>query len=144
MRRSDRDPRKLGLGRGHRRKAAAALELALLMPMLSYVCVVTIDYSRLFFFWTTIAPCALNGAYYLSDSNMAASSGYSSYQQAALADASNLSPAPTVSTTSGTDSSGNAYVTVTVSYAFQTLFNYPGIPSSVTLSRKVQMAVTPP
>ncbi len=130
--------------RGKRRRAAAAAELALLLPLLCYICAITIDYARLFFAWTTIAECAYNGAYYLADSNVATGSQWTSYQQAALADAANLSPTPTVSSTAGTDSNGNLYQEVTVTYNFSTQFSYPGIPSAVTLTRKLRMAQTPP
>ena len=126
------------------RSGAAAVELALILPLLCYVCVVTIDFARLFFAWTTLATCAFNGAYYLSDSNVAAATGYSSVQEAAQDDADNISPTPTVGSTTGTDGSGTAYVEVTVTYTFTTLFNYPGIATSTTISRKLRMAKTPP
>jgi len=132
-------------GRRHRRRAAAATELALLLPVLCYIGVITVDYSRLFFAWSTIAECAHNGAYYLSNTaNVTTATGWSTLQEAVLADATNLNPAPTWTQTSGTDASGNAYVAVTVSYVFTTQFSYPGIPTTTTLSRKLQMAVTPP
>jgi hypothetical protein len=92
----------------------------------------------------TVANCARNGALYACDSAFASNSAYTSIQQAALADSGNLSPAPTVSSTTGTDTSGNNYVEVTVSYPFQGIINYPGIPSSFTISRTVRMAVSPP
>lgn len=132
------------VGRGpRRRRAVAAAELALLLPLLSYITVATIDYSRLFYAYITIAEAAENGAIYLSSTTIATSSGYTSYQQAALADTTNLSPSPTVSSGSGTDTAGNTYVEVTVSYTFTTIFSYPGIPTSTLLSRKLRMAVTP-
>jgi Flp pilus assembly protein TadG len=127
-----------------RRRAAAALELVLVLPMLSFVWLVTIDYSRLFYAWATLADCARNGAFYASDPEFASSTTFTSIQQAALADSSNLSPSPTITSTSGTDSGGNNYVLVTATYTFRTVANYPGIPNSVALSRSLQMVVTPP
>ncbi len=130
-----------GNGR-RRRKAAAATELALILPALCYIAAITIDYSRLFFAWTTIAGCAYNGASYASLNPGAAQSAVS---VAALTDATDLTnPAPTVSPiTSGTDSGGNLYVEVTVSYTFQAKFTWPGMPTTVALSRKLRMATTP-
>ena len=128
----------------HRSRAgAAALELALLLPVLCYIAVITVDYSRLFMAWITLAEAVYSGAYYESDSKVATNSGFSSYTVAVLADTGSLSPNPTISTGSGTDSSGNAYVTVTATWTFTTIFNYPGIPSSTTLTRTLQMAKTP-
>ena len=125
----------------NRRRAAAAAELALLLPVLCYICVITIDYSRLFFAWTTIAVCAYDGAYYYSHNPTATTSAIST---AATSDATNLtSSALTVTPGSGTDTAGNAYVEVNVAYVFTTQFSYPGIPTSSTISRKLRMPVTP-
>ena len=98
-----------------RRAGAAAVELVLMLPMLGFVCLATIDYSRLFYAWATLADCARNGALFASDSSFATSTTFTTVQQAALADASNLSPSPTIASASGVDSGGNSYVEVTAS-----------------------------
>jgi hypothetical protein len=105
----------------------------------------SVDFARAFYFTSIVANCARNGALYGSDPVAATESPYTSIQQAALADAANLSPAPTVSSANGTDSSGNPYVQVTVSYPFTTITNFPGFPSG-NISRTVRMrvAVTTP
>ncbi len=123
------------------RPAAATVELAVLAPFLVFLFVAVLDYGRIFYDSLTIENCARNGALYGSDPIAAAESPYSSITQAALADASNLSPTPTVTSSNGTDSSGNPYVEVTVSYSFQTLVAYPGIPQTTQISRTVQMRV---
>jgi hypothetical protein len=64
-------------------------------------------------------------------------------QAAALADATNLSPQPTVTSTNGTDGSGNPYIEVTVVYPFQTISNYPGLSNPINLTRTVRMRVAP-
>jgi len=124
-----------------RRCAAASVELALLAPFLAFLFVAAVDYARLFYYSLTVANCARNGALYGSDAIAAAESPYTSIQNAALADASNLSPAPTISSTNGSDSSSNPYVEVTVTYPFTTIVNYPGIPHTTTISRTVRMRV---
>jgi Flp pilus assembly protein TadG len=123
------------------RPAAATVELAVLAPFLVFLFVAVLDYGRIFYDSLTVESCARNGALYASDAIAAAESPYTSVQQAALADASNLSPTPTVSSTNGTDSNGNAYVEVTVSYSFQTIVSYPGIPQTTPISRTVRMRV---
>jgi Flp pilus assembly protein TadG len=125
------------------RRGAAVVELALLLPFLIFLFLVAVDYCRLFYYSQTLASCARNGALYGSDPVAAAQSPYPDLTSAALADASNLTPSPSVSSTNGTDSSGNPYVEVTVSWTFQTITNYPGIPSTVNLQRKVRMRVAP-
>ncbi len=126
------------------RRGAAAVELVLVLPVLCLVCMIAIDYARLFYAWALIADAARNGALYASDSSLATSTTLGSIQNAALATTTNLSPTPTVANTSGTDGYGVSYVEVTVNYQFSTLISYPGIPSSVALSRTVRMAATPP
>ena len=131
-----------GTGRRRsRRRAAAALELALLLPTLCFLCLIATDYPRLFYSLATLSDCARAGAMYYATHSTATTAAI---QQAALADATNLSPAPTVTTASGTDSSGNAYVQVTVSCTFRTLTANPAIPSPVTLSRTFVMMPNPP
>ena len=125
------------------RRAAATVELAVLAPFLAFLFVAVVDYSRIFYHSLTVANCARNGALYASDPVAATESPYKSIQDAALADAGDLSPTPTVTSTSGTDDSGNPYVEVTVTHAFQTVVNYPGIPETTTITRTVRMRVSP-
>ena len=132
---------RLRMHRGRKdRSGAAALELALLLPVLTYMAAVSTDYPRLFYALATLSDSARAGALYYATHPTASAS---TIQQVAQADAGDLSPLPTVESTSGTDASGNAYVQVTVSWTFQTLTVNPGIPSSTVLSRTVVMMVNP-
>jgi Flp pilus assembly protein TadG len=121
----------------------AALELAVVVPVLLLLFIIVIDYGRAYFYSMTIETCARNGALYACDSITSAQSPYTSVTQAALADAGSLTPPPTVTSTNGTDASGNAYVEVTVSWDFQPITRYPGLPSPLTLTRTVRMRVAP-
>lgn len=125
------------------RRAVAVVELAVLLPFIAFLFVIAVDFSRIFYCSQIIENCARQGALYASDPKAAANNLYSSVQAAALADAANLSPQPTVTSASGTDASGNAYVSVTVTWTFQTITGFPGIPNNVTLSRTVQMRAAP-
>ncbi|WZP00659.1 TadE/TadG family type IV pilus assembly protein [Isosphaeraceae bacterium EP7] len=124
-----------------RRRGAAAIELALVLPVLCLLCLITADYSRVFYALTTLSDCARAGAVYYA---MTPSAAVSSVQHAALAGATDLIPQPTVDVASGTNVAGNAYVQVTVTYHFSSLSSFPGIPTSTTLSRKVVMMPNPP
>ncbi len=131
-----------------RRRAAAAVEFAILLPVLSFFFLIAVDFGRIFYQTVLITSCARNGALYARDSVAQTYSPYSSVQAAAVAAAPNLSPAPQVTSSSGTDASGNGYVQVTVTYQFNTIANYvlPGefaIPSTFNISRTVQMATAP-
>lgn len=125
------------------RRGAATVELALILPFLIYTFVAVVDFSRIFYHSLTVSNCARNGATYACDLNLADKLPYDTIEQAALADAVSLSQTATVTSTNGVDGSGNAYVEVTVVYPFKTVTNYPGIPSTVNISRTVRMRSTP-
>lgn len=124
------------------RRAVAAVELAVLLPLLAFLLVIAIDWSRVFFYSVAIENCARNGALWASDPN-SMTQGYTSVTQAALADATDLKPQPTVTSASGTDANGHAYVDCTVTYTFQTITNLPLVPRNTTVRRTVRMYLAP-
>ncbi|MFL5329752.1 MAG: TadE/TadG family type IV pilus assembly protein [Gemmataceae bacterium] len=126
------------------RRGVAAVELACLAPLLIFLLVITVDWARIFYYSVTIANCARNGAIYGSDTTAQSISPYTSIQQAALADANNLSPSPTVTSVTGTDANGNGYCEVTVSWQFTLVTSYPGIANPTTITRTVRMRTAPP
>ena len=131
--------------RGGRRRGGAAAELALVAPLLFFVLIVAIDFSRLFYHYTIITNAARNGALWASDqlTNGTVTPSWSPYatvQDAALADANNLNPpltAPNVTLWTGPTT-----VSVTVQYQFNMISAYLGF-SNVNLSRTVTMRVAP-
>jgi Flp pilus assembly protein TadG len=128
------------------RRGAAAAELALLGTLMAFILVASTDFARVFYAYLTITQCARNGAVYGSqDATYAAKT--SEIKNAAIKDGGSLSPALTTSNVSnptiGTDADGNSTISVTVTYTFTTLVAYPGIPSSTSLSRTVEMRVCP-
>jgi hypothetical protein len=131
------------LRKSDRRPAAAAAELAMLMPFLMFLCVIATDWARLFYYTVTVEACARNGALYACDPVAQAQSPYTSVQQAALAEAPTLNTTATVTSANTTDAAGNPAVLVTVSVPFKTLTNFPGMPSAQTLTRRVQMRAAP-
>jgi Flp pilus assembly protein TadG len=120
-------------------RGVAVVELAVLLPLLVFIFLVTIDFARVFYFSLSLTNCARAGALYASDPSTADESPFASAQAAALADATNFNPQPTISTSSGADSQGRTYVSVTASYTFQTMTGFPGIPSQIPLQRTVTM-----
>jgi Flp pilus assembly protein TadG len=125
------------------RVGAASVELALLLPFIAFLFVISADFARVFYYSQVVENCARQGALYASDPKAPASNLYSDIPTAALADASDLSPQPTVTSATGTDSAGNGYVSVTVTWDFQSITGFPGVPSTVHLSRTVQMRTAP-
>ena len=122
------------------RRGVAAVELALLvLPFLAFFSVIAVDWARIFYYSAIVTHCARNGARYASDPDAQSSSPHANVTEAALADAPNLSPPPTVSSTTGADPSG-PYVEVTVVWPFRTIVSFPGMRNTVLL-HKVRMAL---
>jgi Flp pilus assembly protein TadG len=125
------------------RRGVAAVELAVLLPLLAFLFVIGTDFARIFYFHLTLTNCARNGALYGSQDPVRAADT-AGIQNAALADATNLSPAPLVTSLTGVDSSdGSPYVEVTVRWTFRTITDYPGVPATTELVRTVRMRVAP-
>jgi len=132
------------------RRAVAAAELAVLLPFLCFLFVITVDFARIFYALLTVANCARNGAVYAS--NCANAPGwegnattYTSIQQAVLADACSLNPALTAADVTVTTGTQNGYpvTTVTVSYTFRTITNFPGVPAITLSSTSATARVAP-
>jgi Flp pilus assembly protein TadG len=123
---------------GRSRRGAAAVELAILLPVLTLLFVGVLDFGRVFYHYQIVTECARNGARYASGST-ANSTNTAAIQSAARAGATNLSPQPTV--TFGPDPNGNPYVYVNVSYDLKMITNYIFSSGKVTVSRKVWMRV---
>lgn len=129
-----------------RRPGVAAVELAFLLPFLLFLFVITVDFGRAFYFSMTVATCARNGALWQSDPYARAESPYKTLKDAAMADASNLNDPtnqPKIVSTTGTDSTGNEYVEVTVTYQFKSISRFPLLPSSMNITRTAKMPVAP-
>src|SRR6478752_6554265 len=89
--------------RARRRRGAATVELSIVLPLLLFLFVATMDYSRVFYASVIVANCARNGALYASDPNIADRSPYETLQEAVQADASDLTQPLTVTSHEGDD-----------------------------------------
>jgi len=145
------------------RQGVAAVELAIVLPVLMFLFVIAVDYARIYYAAITVENCARNGAYYVSDYPNSSYLyndiyGYTDTDQAVLSDASNLidpndpSTKPTYTVYYGpsyngpftnTQSTPNCYAQVTVTWTFHSITNFPGVPSQVTLTRACVMQVAP-
>jgi Flp pilus assembly protein TadG len=138
------------------RTASAAVELAVVLPVLMFLLAITIDYSRLFYFSLTMENVVRNGAYFAS--NYPGLYGYESVADAAMADAPNMTPAPALTIRYGASASGpfdlaappidqyglqTGYVRVTADWDFHSVTNFPGLPKTVRLTRACTMRMAP-
>jgi hypothetical protein len=143
------------------RRAVAAVELAVLVPFLAFIFVATLDFARVFYYSITIENCLHNGAIFGSqtfDNQNQQWIGNAQYWQgpngqivsqakaASELDGPNISPGLTdsnVTAMPGTDTDGNPVTIVTITYTFQTITQFPGIPPQLTIQRSAQMRVAP-
>jgi Flp pilus assembly protein TadG len=117
----------------------ATVEFAVMTPLLLFVFVVAVDFSRVYSYSQTLTDCARNGALFLSNPDQADKSGFNSLEEAALAGVANIKPAPVITRAFGEDSTGNPYAAVTVTYTFRPMARLPLMPSEFRLQRTAAM-----
>jgi Flp pilus assembly protein TadG len=137
--------------RRSQRRGLAAVELAVLLPLLVFICMATIDFARVIYAMVILQNCARNGALYefYSKAGYSLPSSWTSMSAAVDSDAGNLTV--TIPSSSGSNanpyspkSATNNYVTVTVQSTFTllTLGSDRGLPSiggSMTLTQSASM-----
>jgi Flp pilus assembly protein TadG len=146
-------------------RGLALVELALATPLLMLLLVGIIEVGRFAYFSILVGNAAQAGAQYGAGS-LTNALDVAGMQSAALNDGQNVpgltvaSPAPssfcqcyngTTTTTIACSQTScplagyhrNVYVQVTTRGSFTPLFNYPGLPGSLTVTRTVTMRVTP-
>lgn len=132
-------PRQLGAAR----RAAAAAELALVLPLLAIMFMAIVDFGRVFHTTQTLQQCAAAGAVFAARTAWAPSSKgpEQAAKDAACSCGAALSPplqsvAVTVTVTA-------TQATVTVEYDFDLLTSPVGFPTSIRLTRSVTMKLAP-
>jgi Flp pilus assembly protein TadG len=141
--------------RGRWTTGQSAVELALALPVLMLLLLAGADFARAFYMAVGVNNAARAGAQYGSQTVITAANS-SGMVAAAITDGSNISNLSATASQCTCESSTSVaacsasyctnnpnatFVEVDTSAPFHTLINYPGIPSSVTLSGKAIMAV---
>jgi Flp pilus assembly protein TadG len=121
------------------RRGAAAVELAVTAPFLAFLFAVALDYCRVYSAAQVVNNAARCGALYASGTVPAANglTPLQAAQQGALAEAASLSPP--LQATDVTVTTDATSATVTVTYQFQTVCPYLGLPPQIGLSASVTM-----
>jgi Flp pilus assembly protein TadG len=136
-------------GHGERRvssrRGAAALELAVLLPLLGLVFAAAADFGRVYNVTQTLQDCAFAGAMYASGTvATSASLGPSgAATNAALATGSCLSPPLQSSNVSVVIDNAAGTATVTVTYEFPLVTPVLGPSGTVSLQRTAVMNIAP-
>jgi Flp pilus assembly protein TadG len=130
-----------------RRRGAAIVEFAVLLPLLTLVFLIGADWCRVYYAAETVNDCARSGALaasgiayleYELDDNERASRG----RIEALKDGARLNPPLTNSGVTVTTSGD--YVTVKVEYNFHSTTNMMSFGNTWRISRTVRMPILPP
>jgi Flp pilus assembly protein TadG len=120
---------------GSYRRGAALLEAAIVLPLMIAMIGIAADYSRIVYSTVTLSGSARNAALYEFDPYSFQESNYSSYSNAAGADATNLTNV-TYSMSSAT-TNGVPTVTVNANYTFQTIARWFVLPAQKNVTRTV-------
>ena len=139
-------------------EGSAIVEMTLLMPFVLLLLMGTIDFARVFYTALAVTQAARAGAQYGAQNNETSQDSAGMQQAARNAaqddiDTNSLTVTATnyCKCANGTtancltgvcaEGSPQIYVQVTTTKAFQTLWNYPGVPHTVNLNRTAIMRV---
>jgi Flp pilus assembly protein TadG len=147
-----------GVARARKQRGQAMIELAIALPILLLLTIGVIEFGRVAYYSIEVSDAARAGAQYGSQS-LADAANTANITQAALNDAPDIAATLTVNPPPGQScvcpGSGSVagacpaagcpyplvYLTVTTSYTLNTLFQYPGIPTSFNLTGVSTMPV---
>jgi Flp pilus assembly protein TadG len=125
------------------RRGAVVVEMAVLLPFMVFIFLMTVDFCRIFYVTQTLQSCAYSGALYGSQVAGSSSGAQAAAQAAAVAEGTTLNPALTDNQVTYSPPDANNNIKVTVTYPFKTLTPLPGFSLTTNLSRSVTMVVAP-
>ena len=126
-----------------------AVEMAVLLPLLMFVAVIGVDYARIFSRAIVIEAASRNACYFAAQhpdkaaDTPLANAGIQAVAMRDLTEFTSAGVTPTVTSELYMGSDGYQHVKVRITVNFSTVTNYPGVPSSTTLSRSTDMRVCP-
>lgn len=140
------------------RRGSAAVESAVLLPLLTLLALGATDFARFSFAYISVATAARNGAAYgsRSISNALDKAGIATAacdEMSSVRGSTNSNPSVISKRIREGDADSNdaadylgpddSYIRVTTQFQFDTILRYPGLASTVTISRTVRMRVMP-
>lgn len=119
------------------------VETALSVPIMAFALIGTFEGVRILLATVALTSGVLAGAEYgaLSAANAADTTGIAAAVRSEMTPIGGTSANPSVTSATGTDATGETYVTVNATYAWSSLLAYPGVPRSFSLSRSAVMLV---
>lgn len=132
--------------RCHSRAGATAIEFALVLPVLMLCVLGVVDYARIYSTSVTLKNAARAGAERGATHRLTPLTSAAWEARVRTAVLEEMQSAPqfnsaklTTSWTSSTSANGELLIEVITQYPFQTIVNWPGLPSPVTLRASVAM-----
>ena len=138
-------------GKGPTRSGAAAIEFAIILPLLATIVLACVDFGRFAYHYSAVTNAVRAGAangmmnpyltaqYATWQSNIQNAARDEMEQQTGYDRSALTVIASSIIETTGGQPNGLRRVRVDASYPFQTLVAWPGIPNNVTLRRAVEM-----
>lgn len=119
------------------------VETALALPILAVTLIGTLEGVRLLLATVALTSGVLSGAQYgaLGSSYSTDTTNIAAAVRNETTPIGGTSSNPTVTSSTATDSNSETYVTVSATYSWTSLFRYPGLPQSVSITRSAVMQV---
>jgi Flp pilus assembly protein TadG len=126
-----------------KRNGAAAVELAVVLPLLLLLFAVGVDFARVYYFAQIVSNGARVGALYASNPDVADRTPYETTQEAMRASLGDLQPEPNITIGEGLDKLGHRYAEVTVQYKYRPVTRFAGLRSSQPLTSTARARLYP-
>lgn len=134
--------RPVGSSGKQRRRGVALLEVAVLLPLLLFLTILSVDFGRVCYDAIVVSNSSRNGAVY-AGTDRTHSLDTTGVSQIAKAEATNLDTSQVlVTVTPGTDSAGGACVDVVVTSRFECV-STDLLPGPLTVSSRIRTRVAP-
>ena len=125
----------------HSRRGIAVVELALVLPLLLLIFVVTVDFARIFYNAQVVSDCARSTALFASNPDLSDKTTYESAVEFGLKCGESLQPPPTIEIRQITEAEIH-YVEVTVTQNFRLIVPFT-FSSQYPLSHKARARLYP-
>ncbi len=127
----------------HAQRGQSLVETALALPILAVVLVGAVDAARVLLGGVVMQTAVLAGAQYgaLSPASASDTAGIASAVRNEVRLPQAGATNPTVTSATSKDANGELRVSVSATFTMTTLFNYPGLPSTVSIARAATQQV---
>jgi Flp pilus assembly protein TadG len=124
------------------RSGTVAVELAILLPLLVFLCAIGVDFARVFSRAILLETASRNACFWAAQDPVRAKDK-PGIEAVALRDLADITPTPRITSQTYFGADGFEYVRVTIEYTFDTIMDFPGVPVRSDLVRSTDMRICP-